>query len=204
MPAPARRPGVEGTNLMTNLTRLAEADRGRRSTLKRQRGAIGGIPEQVLAIGVGTILVAGMVSLGNRAFVGSRISQDVTTIQVLANQTRKLFEGMPEFPHVTNMSSTLINAGIQPDGWAANGTTDWRNRFGLQAYVRGEGPQFRIYYEVDSLSTCLQIIAATPPGKVNAVRGPGGTISAPPPYSPEASRTACGTGNGHIRWVFAK
>ncbi len=173
--------------------------------LKRQRGAIGGIPEQVLAIGVGTILVAGMVGLGNRAFTSSEAAQDVQTVLELAQQTRKLFSAMPTIANPANMSTRIIQADIDANGWSENGTASWNNRLGLVTQVirSGGGNTFDIRYAVNDRGTCIQLLTKTPATGLTGLSGPGGAAGAIPP-SPAQAQAACGTGNGNITWTFTK
>ena len=82
---------------------------------KKQRGAIGGIPEQVIAIAVGVLLVSGMVALGSKAFSGSTVNQELANFNQMITGTRDLFSGAGNYgADNANLTRPLFEAGVIP------------------------------------------------------------------------------------------
>ncbi len=179
---------------------MGDAVRGKRQTgnrrLRRQRGALGGVPDQVIAIAVGTLMVSGAITLGYRTIVGTGITQEATTIEATANTFRNFYRGMANYG-TGNRTGNMSLAGLVPNGWSISGA-DWLNRYGLTVRIMGQTDDFRIDYNVNDLTVCMGVLMEIDTSRITQVTGPGGTRNNFP-LSLADSRAVCGTGNGTVQ-----
>ena len=87
---------------------------------KNIKGAIGGIPEQVIAMAVAILAVAGMIVLGYQAFQTAKITSAVSEFSRLSEGIKNLYMGQWNYADIDNQK--LIKADVVPDTMI-NGTT---------------------------------------------------------------------------------
>jgi len=62
--------------------------------LNKERGAVGGIPEQVIAMAVDVVVVAGMIVLGSQLFDNVKIKRNAADLSMLATNIQMFMKAV--------------------------------------------------------------------------------------------------------------
>ncbi|OFW84167.1 MAG: hypothetical protein A2018_06590 [Alphaproteobacteria bacterium GWF2_58_20] len=179
------------------------------TTGTRERGAIGGIPEQVIAIAVGVIVVSGMVALGSRAFTSSKVNTEIANLNSITNGARSLYSGMVNYNGITQ--AQLISASAIPQSMVS-GTTI-RNAWGGTIAIAADdiNAGYTVTSNMYPKEVCIDLITKTPASGYYRVTVQGtvlaDTLDASTtndfPISPARAVTACNAGNNQNTIIWA-
>lgn len=179
-----------------------------------QRGAIGGIPEQVIAIAVGVLLVAGMIALGSKAFSASKANQELANLNQVMNGVRSIYAARNNFVGLDG--ATVINSGVAPNQMIDQANAGaLLNVWGRPVTVQDGDSGIGIPGTFEIITTgipgdgCVSLLTKTPAEGVEQVvvaGGAGDTWDADElPVDPAEATTACdpgAQGQNDITWVI--
>jgi hypothetical protein len=145
-----------------------------------QRGAIGGIPEQVIAIAVGVLVVSGMIALGSKAFEGSNTSAAMADMNQIINKTRDLYSGVrgfgPQNRANAQLLPVLVDASVFPTKLVVT-RNDVRHQWDNAIQVAINNTYFDLTYQNLPQSVCIDLMTKTPSENIVQVTGSGGPIT---------------------------
>ena len=195
-----------------------------KTTVNHQKGAIGGIPESVIAIAVGILLVAGAIALGNKAWDGAKVKREELNAQQLITNLRSLNADRPggsffgTTSYVTNLRARGT-AGI-PNGMDAGNNIALRSQWNSQVFVLSTQPDLAaVSYNDVRRADCIKLITAVP----NEILGTDGCLQVGAtaadatgalsnctgtpvavPVTPPNAVTACNRDQNQVSFVFSR
>ncbi len=168
------------------------APAARDARLDAQKGAIGGIPEQVIAIAVGVLMVSGMIALGSRAFTSGKINTALANMNSIATGVRSIHSNVNTYG-TADLDQLLQNAEIIPASmWAIPGTANGNllSVWGADVTVTGVTGTFTVSYDNIPQAECIELMTRTPSeGVVDVSATTGGPLV--PPVTPLQAQAAC-------------
>ncbi|GEM_PF-2703491 len=173
--------------------------RQRPAVAKAPRGAIGGIPDQVFALGIGAIVLIAMIALGYKGFASSRTSTEMTNLNQLATGTKGLYSGSGA-DYQGTLTSVLISAKKAPQNMV-KGTDTLINAWGGTVSVDGTGTYFSITYSAVPKDACIELIPKTPAEGFTEVRTGGGGSLTSFPIAVADAVAACSQTSNQITWT---
>ncbi len=172
--------------------------------LAGQRGALGGIPETVIALALGVMFVAAVVMLGNRAFESGEVSKAQANLNMIAVGTRTLYATRNTYG-AGNLDQLLQFSGAVPRSmWSDQAAADGNilNVWAQDVTVTAAANRFHIVYQGVPRHSCIELLARTPSDEVETVETTtGGPLV--PVVTPFQAETACSDPNANqITWVY--
>lgn len=163
------------------------------------RGAIGGIPDQVFALGIGALVLISMIALGYKGFASSRTSVEITNLNQITQATKALYSGSGA-DYSGTLDSTLIAAKKAPQSMV-KGTDTLINQFGGTATISGIGTYFTVKYTLVPKDACIEMIPKTPSEGFTKVETSGGGSLTTFPITVAQAVSACTSQNNDITWT---
>ncbi len=154
-----------------------------------QRGAIGGIPEQVIVGAVATVVVVAALAAGMNLFNSSKVEKETMFLNNIINGTRGLYSGQNGFG-TGSLNAVLMASGVIPDAMIVSNSPV--NSWGGAVTVTGATANFTVTYAAVPMEPCMQMVVKTPADGFRSVQA--GTVTwnaAAFPVTPAQAQAAC-------------
>ena len=183
---------------------------------RSQKGAIGGVPEQVIAMAIGVLILVGTIAMGTRAMENYRAQQDINDMSSIIRRTKELYQALPPGTLSSSyITDKLIAQGIIPGSMVVDAThakSHAGGDFTAQLSTSPSGDWIHFRYASYPKAACIKFMMSTPDyvetvgvNSSGHLRGGSGSCdsyksSVPGPITYDLAACGCNQTSNNMRW----